>query len=150
MKSAIELFASRFAPPALENGGAVSVSSLTGSADAFLALALAGDSKFVLAVTPGLPDADRLADDLGILAANPAPGAKRKAPLPVRILEFPPLLDGDRNALGVRLKTVSVPCALHASSERVRPRAFARVGQGALRRRVREARRDGLRPRADG
>ena len=43
-----------------------------------------------------------------------------------------------------------VPCALHASSERVRPRAFARVGQGALRRRVREARRDGLRPRADG
>ena len=103
MKSAIELFASRFAPPALKNGGAVAVSSLTGSADAFLALALAGDSKFVLAVTPGLPDADRLADDLGILAANPAPGAKRKAPLPVRILAFPPLLDGDRNALGVRL-----------------------------------------------
>ena len=124
MKSAIELFASRFAPPALKNGGAVAVSSLTGSADAFLALALAGDSKFVLAVTPGLPDADRLADDLGILAANPSPGATRKAPLPVRILEFPPLLDGDRNALGVRLKTVSAikawslspyPCVVVAS-----------------------------------
>jgi len=99
MKTALELFASRFAPPALENGGAVSVSSLTGSADAFLALALAGEARFVLAVTPGLPDADRLADDLRLLAPREARA--------VRILEFPPLLGGDRNALGVRLKTLS-------------------------------------------
>ena len=99
MKTALELFASRFAPPALEKGGAVSVSSLTGSADAFLALALAGDSRLVLAVTPGLPDADRLADDLRLLAPREARD--------VRVLEFPPLLGGDRNALGVRLKTLS-------------------------------------------
>ena len=103
MKSALELFASRFDPPSLKEGGAVSISSLTGSADAFLALALASDSHFVLAVTPGLPDADRLADDLQILTASSAADRRR----PTRILEFPPLLGGDKNALGARLKTLS-------------------------------------------
>ena len=63
MKDALELFASRFAPPSLKEGGAVAISSLTGAADAFLALALSKDSRLVLAATPGLPDADRLADD---------------------------------------------------------------------------------------
>ena len=103
MKSALELFASRFAPPSLKEGGAVAISSLTGSADAFLALALACDSHFVLAVTPGLPDADQLADDLRILTTSSTAEARR----PTRILEFPPLLGGDKNALGVRLKTLS-------------------------------------------
>ena len=136
MKSALELFASRFTPPSLAEGGAVAISSLTGSADAFLALALADDSRFVLAVTPGLPDADRLADDLRILttsstaagrqptasnrrqtAASSSPTAASKktvasqktktGKLNVRIFEFPPLLGGDKNALGIRLKTLA-------------------------------------------
>jgi len=100
MKDALRLFASRFAPPALKAGGAVSVSSLTGAADAFAALAMAnrpGHPRMVLAVTPGIPDAERLADDLGILARAAA----------TRILEFPPLLDGDKSALGTRLKTLA-------------------------------------------
>ena len=70
MKDALELFASRFAPPSLKEGGAVAISSLTGAADAFLALALSKGSRLVLAATPGLPDADRLADDLHTLSAT--------------------------------------------------------------------------------
>ncbi len=101
MKDALELFASRFDPPSLKGGGAVSLSSMTGSSDAFLALALAKGPRMVLAVTPGLPDADRLADDLRILSSRPSVAFQS------RILEFPPLLGGDKNALGVRLKTLA-------------------------------------------
>ena len=99
MKRALELFASRFAPPGDSPRGAFALSSLTGAADAFLALALAsGDSpRIVLAVTPGLPDADRLTDDLRLLTAR----------TPTRILEFPPLVAGDKSSLGTRLKTVA-------------------------------------------
>lgn len=98
MKDALSIFASRFTPPLGKSGEAVSfcIPSLTGSADAFLALTLA-EKQVVLAVTPGLPDADRLADDLKLLSAE----------LPTRILEFPPLLDGERSALGLRLKTIA-------------------------------------------
>lgn len=99
MKRALELFASRFAPPGDSPRGAFALSSLTGAADAFLALALASrDSpRIVLAVTPGLPDADRLTDDLRLLTAR----------TPTRILEFPPLVAGDKSSLGTRLKTVA-------------------------------------------
>ena len=98
MKDALSIFASHFTPPRRKSGEAPSfcIPSLTGSADAFLALTLA-DNRAVLAITPGLPDADRLADDLRLLSAK----------LPTRILEFPPLLDGDRSALGLRLKTIA-------------------------------------------
>ena len=98
MKDALSIFASRFTPPLGKSGEAVPfcIPSLTGSADAFLALTLA-EKQVVLAVTPGLPDADRLADDLKLLSAK----------LPTRILEFPPLLDGERSALGLRLKTIA-------------------------------------------
>ena len=117
MNSALDLFASRFAPPALEKGGAVAISSLTGASDAFLALTLAmrpsesaRDCGIVLAVAPGLPDADRLVDDLRLLS-TPEKGLKSGEPgnaaASVRILEFPPLLGGDKNALGIRLKTIS-------------------------------------------
>ncbi len=114
MEDALELFASRFNPPSLKEGGAVCISSLTGASDAFLALSLAGKAKFILAVTPGLPDADRLADDLRIISAKN----------PTRILEFPPLIGGDKNALGIRLKTLAAikawglspyPCIVVAS-----------------------------------
>ena len=94
MKEALRQFASHFTPPGLESGGAVCVSSLVGAADAFAAASLAeAGTRVVLAVTPGLPDADRLADDLRILSAC--------------VLEFPPPLDGDRSALGARLKTIA-------------------------------------------
>lgn len=119
MKDALELFASRFAPPSLKEGGAVAISSLTGAADAFLALALSKDSRLVLAATPGLPDADRLSDDLRVLSAA-IPSARE-----VRVLEFPPPLAGDVGALGTRLKTLAAlrawplspyPCVLVVSS----------------------------------
>ena len=108
MKDALSIFASHFTPPRGKSGEVTSfcIPSLTGSADAFLALTLAmGDKDFrrktkdkvVLAVTPGLPDADRLTEDLRLLSAK----------LPTRILEFPPLLDGERSALGLRLKTIA-------------------------------------------
>lgn len=119
MKDALELFASRFAPPSLKEGGAVAISSLTGAADAFLALALSKGSRLVLAATPGLPDADRLADDLHTLSAT-IPSARN-----IRVLEFPPPLAGDVGALGTRLKTLAAlrawplspyPCVLVVSS----------------------------------
>ncbi len=119
MKDALELFSSRFSPPSPTEGGAVAISSLTGAADAFLALALSKDSRLVLAATPGLPDADRLADDLHMLSAT-IPSARN-----IRVLEFPPPLSGDVGALGTRLKTLAAlrawplspyPCVLVVSS----------------------------------
>ncbi len=122
------IFAASFSPHGLASGGAVAISSLTGSADAFLALALTNTAtptaqpRLVLAVVPGLPDADRLADDLRLLASDSkGPNA---AAYSVRILEFPPLLDGDRTALGLRLKALAAirawatspyPCIVVAS-----------------------------------
>ena len=98
MNDALAKFASVFTPPGLDAGGAVAIPSLTGAADAFLAYTLAHRyQSVVLAVTPGLPDADRLADDLRLITAKD----------PLRILEFPPLLDGDKSALGLRLKTIA-------------------------------------------
>ena len=64
MEKALETFRKRFAPPGLKPGGSVAIPSLTGSADAFLSLALAAEPRVVLAVVPGLPDADRLLADL--------------------------------------------------------------------------------------
>lgn len=96
MTQALELFRSLFTPPGNLSGERLALPSLTGAADAFLAAALA-DTKVVLAITPGLPDADRLVDDLQLVTAK----------TPTRILEFPPLLDGDKGALGLRLKTIA-------------------------------------------
>ena len=121
---ALSIFASRFTPPRAQNGEALSCSipSLTGSSDAFLALTLAlgrgGEDKgqrtedkgrVVLVVTPGLPDADRLADDLRLLTSQPAshPSSPVPHPYSTRVLEFPPPLDDDKSALGTRLKTIA-------------------------------------------
>ena len=113
MQDALIRFASHFNPPQPPAGEAVSLClpSLTGSADAFMALTLALANrtqapavKVVLAVTPGLPDADRLVDDLRVLTGDKKLGTD---PYAVRILEFPPPLDGDRSALGTRLKTIA-------------------------------------------
>ena len=115
MQDALSIFASRFTPPRDPNGRLASVClpSPAGSADAFLALALAtGDKDFgrrakdkvVLAVTPGIPDADRLAEDLRILTSALQPSTSDLRP---RLLEFPPLLADDRASLGTRLKTIA-------------------------------------------
>lgn len=85
--------------------GKSAVSALTGASDAFLAvhLALSGPAaRIVLAVTPGIPDAERLAEDLGMIA-----GRKELPAGGVRILELPVKLEGDMSALGTRLKTIA-------------------------------------------
>ena len=113
MQDALIRFASHFNPPQPPAGEAVSLClpSLTGSADSFMALTLAlanrtqaPAGKVVLAVTPGLPDADRLVDDLRVLTGDKKLGTD---PYAARIFEFPPPLDGDRSALGTRLKTIA-------------------------------------------
>ena len=100
MRDALSIFASHFTPPRgkSEEAGFFCIPSLTGSADAFLALTLA-QNRVVLTITPGLPDADRLVDDLRILTTN----NQQLTTYQTRILEFPPLLDGDRSTLGLRL-----------------------------------------------
>ena len=128
MKDALTLFASHFTPPGEHSSGAYSLClpSLTGSADAFLALTLTAGNRVTLAITPGLPDADRLADDLKILTSQPLSRSTAQPlnPYATRILEFPPVLDGDRSALGIRLKTIAAlkawslnpyPCVVVAS-----------------------------------
>ena len=120
MKEALDLFASLFNPrgsvPAGLPGSAprLSLPSLTGSADAFLAATLARPNRLVLAITPGLPEADRLADDLKTILSRPdtANGAngdspQKATPERARILEFPPLVENDKGALGLRLKTLA-------------------------------------------
>ena len=112
MVDALAIFASVFTPPVSFAAGtegpfpSFSIASLTGSADAFLAATLTGATdgraRVTLAITPGLPDADRLADDIRTLTA-----IRGSVGFPVRTLEFPPLLDGDKSALGLRLKTMA-------------------------------------------
>ena len=109
----LEAFARIFAPVLENPSPALALSSFTGSASAFAAAVLArqppkGGVPFVLAVTPGLPEADTLADDLDVLAKETA----------VRTLEFPPGLDGDPAATAARLK---VSAALGAYSMRPYP-----------------------------
>ncbi len=122
-------------PTSLGSVPTISIPSLTGSADAFLAATLARPARLVLAVTPGLPEADRLVDDLRILAQptaigdrppeseyarhgdRPSEGGDRPPNIgdrppslrsnQLRTLEFPPLIDNDKGALGLRLKTLA-------------------------------------------
>ena len=73
--------------------------SFSGSATAFAAAALARtpraeDAPFVLAVTPGLPEADAVADDLRVLEGECG----------VRALSFPPPLEDDPASTAARLK----------------------------------------------
>ena len=81
----------------------LALSSFTGSAAAFAAVTLAakgtGENRvpLVLAVTPGLPEADTLAANLHSLEKESG----------VRILEFPPSLEDDRTTTAARLKTVA-------------------------------------------
>ena len=108
--SPIELFEKSFLPLAADK---VALPSLTGSASAFAALALVrnppeGCIPFVLAVTPGLPEADALCDDLKLLTAR----------CDVRVLELPPPLEDDAASLGLRARAAS---AIGAYSTRPYP-----------------------------
>lgn len=108
--SPIELFEKSFLPLAADK---VALPSLTGSASAFAALALVrnppeGCPPFVLAVTPGLPEADALCDDLKLLTAR----------CDVRVLELPPPLEDDAASLGLRARAAS---AIGAYSTRPYP-----------------------------
>ncbi len=81
----------------------LALSSFTGSSAAFAAVTLAtgkpreGRLPLVLAVTPGLPEADLLSANLSVLEKE----------CTVRILEFPPALEDDRTTTAARLKTVA-------------------------------------------
>ena len=63
MKKALELFAKRFSPPGRKPGGGISIASLTGAGDAFLAGWLAAD--FL-----GLSVAERLAKATAVASAR--------------------------------------------------------------------------------
>ena len=108
--SPTELFEKDFFPLAAEK---VALPSMAGSASAFAALALvrrppAGGVPFVLAVTPGLPEADALCGDLKLLTARSD----------VRVLELPPPLEDDAATLGLRTRAAA---AIGAYSERPYP-----------------------------
>ena len=81
----------------------LALSSFTGASAAFAAVALAtgktGDGRIplVLAVTPGLPEADLLSENLRVLEKECV----------IRILEFPPALEDDRTTTAARLKAVA-------------------------------------------
>jgi transcription-repair coupling factor (superfamily II helicase) len=109
----LDRFEETFWAAAFSPSPKVSLSSFTGSSSAFVSLALARDGKFsgvpfVLAVTPGLPEADVLYGDLCELSSGAG----------VRVLEFPPLLDGEAVATSARLKTAA---AIDAYSTRPYP-----------------------------
>ena len=83
----------------------LALSSFTGASSAFAAVTLAtakpsnpqATLPLVLAVTPGLPEADVLADNLRTLEKECV----------IRILEFPPALEDDHTTTAARLKTVA-------------------------------------------
>ena len=76
---------------------ALALPSFSGSATAFAAAALAREERhapFVLVVTPGIPEADTVADDLRVLEGECG----------VRALAFPPPLEDDPTSTAARLK----------------------------------------------
>lgn len=106
MNDAVELFASCLPNSLFESNGSLALPSLTGGSNAFLALSLASrpTPRVVIALTEGLPSADRLYDDLTLLtnSSDISPSA-----FGVRIAEFPPLDQGEKTSLGVRAKTLA-------------------------------------------
>ena len=103
MKAALDLFASRFIPLADSVSGCVSMPPLPGSSKAFAAIALSGAlspvnrPRIVLAATPGIPDAERLSDDIASLERHSG----------CKAMEFPPVLGEDKSVLGCRLRTLA-------------------------------------------
>ena len=97
----IEIFRRAFRGVTGHPSPRLALSSLTGSASAFAAAALAlreEGTPFVLAVTPGLPEADTMLADLRVLEKECA----------IRALEVPPPLEDDRSSTAARLKVAAV------------------------------------------
>ncbi len=99
----IEAFRKAFGEVAECPSPQVCIPSFTGSSAAFAAVALAlrAETPFVLVVTPGLPEADSLLDDLRVLENES----------PVRAVEFPPALADDRPCMAARIKAAAVLAA---------------------------------------
>ena len=99
MSKRFDRFAKAFTAGVPKGTPAVAYPSLTGSSAAFASATLAVDrGGVVLAVTPGLPEADELFSDLESMADEAG----------VRVLEFPPVIEDDRNATASRLKVSAV------------------------------------------
>ncbi len=116
------LFKKAFAPVMEHPSPALAFSSFTGSSAAFATATMVADPEpdatpLVLAVTPGLPEADSLRADLEALAKNDCA---------FRVLEYPPPLDDDRGSQAARLK---VAAALGAYA--IRPYPLAIVAPSA-------------------
>ncbi|MBQ4439680.1 MAG: transcription-repair coupling factor [Kiritimatiellae bacterium] len=97
LEKSLELFG-KYLPPVEFRGGAFAVAPMTGSAAAFLCAA--ATKSVTLAIVPGIPHADRLAADLRLIAAN-------SPSFPLRILDFPPPLAGDKSTLALRIKAIA-------------------------------------------
>lgn len=109
MQRRFDIFAKAFWAGVPGGAPAVAYPALAGSANAFAAATIAVRSKgVVLAVAPGLPEADVLFEDLETLADETG----------IRALEFPPAIEDDRTATAARLK---VSAALGAYSLRPYP-----------------------------
>ena len=98
----LDAFVNAFAPVMRNPSPALALSSFTGSSAAFAAATLArnpppGGMPFVLAVTPGLPEADALAGDLDVLEGECG----------TRVLEFPPELEDEPSSIAARLKVAA-------------------------------------------
>ena len=99
MAKSFELFEKAFVPGVVEHPSPVlCISSLTGASAAYAAAAIARASAKsggpLLAVVPGLPEADALVSDIELLSDEAG----------VRVLEFPPQLEDDPGAAAARLK----------------------------------------------
>lgn len=109
MQRRFDIFAKAFWAGVPDGAPAVAYPALAGSANAFAAAAIAVRSKgVVLAVAPGLPEADVIFEDLEAIADETG----------IRALEFPPAIEDDRTATAARLK---VSAALGAYSIRPYP-----------------------------
>ena len=114
MKKALELFKECFTPPPFVQGGKgrLCLKRFTGSSDAFALAALADRFDFILAVTAGIPDAERLFADVETVTQET--GA-------VSALYFPHLIADDPASYGQRLKTVQAAKQQHQKKILVAP-----------------------------
>ena len=109
MSKRFGIFLDAFTAGVPDGAPAVAYQSLVGSASAFAAAALAVKSGgVVVAIASGLPEADSLYSDLESIADEAG----------IRVLEFPPEIEGDRSSTAARLK---VSAALGAYSIRPYP-----------------------------
>ena len=95
MSKRFDIFLRSFNAGVPDGASAVAYSTLTGSAAAYAAAALAAKRRgVVLAVTAGLPETDSVVSDLETLAAEAG----------IRAMAFPPVIEDDGSAIAARLK----------------------------------------------